>query len=289
MTSITLSMPEGITKVTLGAYMVEDSSIAPTADKLDESESSEERSTFSMSFLPITRKSDENETPEEGTVILSESENVPTTKNVRFVAKPKKNFFYRHHADSDIWFSNKLAPRNKRARKPQAKAWREKGFGELVKDSFHKPNPSQLTTFALQEGEDNMRGAEMYLCEDLKRTRVEERRRLIEGVLECESTMRFNGEEKTATDEIVMAIADLSRDFSRSAVEYARQLGLADQRAVEIGESGSCMDDFFQQDMSASFHARCAAIESVAMKRRYKGIVACSVGIFSIGGALNIL
>lgn len=161
------------------------------------------------------------------------------SKRVRF-SNEDKTVFFEADIQKEQWYSRQDYRDWKRAFREEAREFRHKGFGVLLKDAFERPPrdiQQQITAFALLDGENYLRGIEQYLNKQHDKERVSLKQQTIQGILSHQRVMKHRGH--LSPDELAQELSFLNQEYSRPARRFAERIGVADEYVVKFGSDAS--------------------------------------------------
>lgn len=121
----------------------------------------------------------------------------------------------------------------------EARAWRRKGLGVLLKESFDMSySDTQLFLNAFTQLDEDLyrRGLERHLSRQLAEERSDRKDCARQAVFIQQEELQRQGMKR---NEILQRIADVYQDQSRQAKVFARKIAIADEHVVVNGEDSS--------------------------------------------------
>jgi hypothetical protein len=146
--------------------------------------------------------------------------------------------FYKVDSDDASWFPSRSIRKAKEHYFKEGKAWQVRGYGVLLEDCFQNPTQVHLNAFAQLPDEDNLRGAETYLCETLAKERHGMKSRVLQAVVDREIELKLDG--SMTADELAAELRLVSEKHSKWAKEFALKMGEADEAAIR-DDAGCCI------------------------------------------------
>jgi hypothetical protein len=174
--------------------------------------------------------------PTAGCLFTSTEEQKTTKKMVRFVDRPKVNFFYKHdNLDSCLWFGKHHLRETTKELEEIGKQWQAKGYDVLFKDVYTNACRDQLDIYVQLPGADYMRGAETWLCDSLHNERSVTRKHAVETTIQKE--IQLKADSKKSPEDVAQELAALYKELSRPAQDFAKRMGMADELGDKLGEN----------------------------------------------------
>jgi len=162
--------------------------------------------------------------------------------SVKFALDRNKTLEYDHDESilpSEIWYIGEDYYEMKYKSRQDAKEFRRRGFGILLKDVFTYPKPNvqeHINAFVLFEESQSRRGLERNLARHHGEERSEMKDRARQSVLIHQRRLRRDG---VKPDEVVEKLSSMYKEVCRSASVFARRLGIADELVARVGQDSS--------------------------------------------------
>jgi len=159
-------------------------------------------------------------------------------RSVSFDFEQNKTLVYEveEFEPEDIWYIGDDYVNMKAQSRMDAKDFRRRGFGTLLRDSFSSPHPhvqEYINAYAQYEQSQSRRGLERNLCRQHGEERSEMKDRARQSVLIHQRRLRREG---LKADDVAIKLGSMYREVTRCAATFARRLAMADQLVATEGQ-----------------------------------------------------
>mmetsp|Transcript_27568 Transcript_27568/g.57690 ORF Transcript_27568/g.57690 Transcript_27568/m.57690 type:complete len:274 (-) Transcript_27568:128-949(-) len=169
---------------------------------------------------------------------VQEQETTPRRRSIVFSDQPHTEIYIEQIEELDaeaLWWTPDDYFEIKAQSRLDAKEWRRKGYGVLLKDSFESPTPEAqdyLNAFCLLEDDLSRRGLERHLSRRHGEERSDLKDRARYCVLSHQRRLKRDGMKQ---DDMQDQLSKIYQDISRAAKVFARRLAKADELVVQEG------------------------------------------------------